>query len=95
MAGFFGIIAFLGVPETYAPVLLSRKAKKLRHETGLPYYAKHEERKVDMKEIVTKYLARPARMMFLEPILALFTIYLAFVFGKSYGSPPGQSGLNV
>ncbi len=82
LAGFLGTIAFIFVPETYAPVLLSQKAARLRHETGnWALHAKHEERKVDFNEIATKYLVRPAKMMFLEPILALLTFYMSFVFG--------------
>lgn len=83
MACFFGTIVFIVVPETYAPVLLARRAKRLRHETGnWALHAKHEERRVDLKEIAQKYLTRPAKMMFQEPILALMTIYLSFVFGE-------------
>jgi hypothetical protein len=33
MAAFIGILGLLTVPETFAPVLLKRKAEKLRHET--------------------------------------------------------------
>ncbi|KAK3713376.1 hypothetical protein LTR37_008568 [Vermiconidia calcicola] len=83
LAGVFGTIAFIVVPETYAPVLLARRAKRLRHETGnWASHAKHEETRVDLKDIGNKYLLRPARMMVLEPILALFTLYLSFVFGQ-------------
>lgn len=73
------------MPETYAPVLLSRRAKRLRHETGnWALHAKHEERKINLREIGDKYLSRPARMFFQEPILALITIYMGFVYGLIY-----------
>lgn len=73
------------VPETYAPVLLARRAKRLRHETGnWALHAKHEERKINIREIADKYLSRPARMFVQEPILALVTIYMAFVYGLIY-----------
>lgn len=87
MAVFFGILNFFIFPETYAPVLLSRRAKKLRYETGnWALHAKHEERKVDLKDIARRYLTRPAQMMIMEPILALLTVYLSFVFGESTSS---------
>lgn len=83
MAALFGVIAWICVPETYPPVLLSRRAKYLRHSTGnWALHAKHEESVVNLKEIANKYLLRPARMMILEPILALITLYLAFVYGS-------------
>lgn len=83
MAFFLGTIAFFIIPETFAPVLLARRAKRLRHKTqNWALHAKHEEKQVDLKEIANRYLLRPAKMMFLEPILALITFYLSFVFGK-------------
>ena len=83
MSAFFGLIAYINVPETYAPVLLSRRAKRLRHQTGnWAFHAKHEEREINLKEIANRYLARPAKMMVLEPILALMTTYLGFVYGR-------------
>lgn len=85
LATFFGTLTFIVVPETYAPVLLSRRADRLRHETGnWALHAKHEERKISIREIADKYLSRPARMFVQEPILALVTIYMAFVYGLLY-----------
>lgn len=83
MAAFFGTLSYVCAPETYAPVLLARRAKRLRKETGnMAIHAKHEEKRFDLKEIAYKYLTRPARMMVLEPILSLFTLYLSFTFGE-------------
>lgn len=90
MAVVFGVLNLFVFPETYAPVLLARRAKKLRYETGnWALHAKHEERRVDLKDIATRYLTRPAKMMILEPILSLLTFYLSFVFG----TPHKQSSL--
>jgi len=56
LAAFFGTLNFVVVPETYAPVLLARRAKRLRHETGnWALHAKHEERKINVREIGDKY----------------------------------------
>ena len=85
MAFFFGTIAFLCVPETFGPVLLARRAKRLRHQTGnWALHAKHEEKEVNLGDIANRYLLRPAKMLTMEPILALLTFYLSFVFGKRY-----------
>ena len=82
MAGFFGTIAYLGIPETFGPVLLARRAKRLRHKTGnWALHAKHEEQEINLKEIAHRYIARPAKMMAMEPILMLITLYLGFVYG--------------
>lgn len=83
MAATFGIIAFVAVPETYAPILLTRRAKHLRHKThNWALHALHEEKEVTLVDIGTRYLLRPSKMLFSEPILFLVTIYMGFVFGK-------------
>ncbi|KAG2421854.1 hypothetical protein HFD88_005830 [Aspergillus terreus] len=81
----FGSIALFIVPETYGPVLLQRRAARLRRETG--NWALHsflDEHRPTASEIVRKYLLRPVQMLFLEPILLLITIYLALIYGILY-----------
>jgi DHA1 family multidrug resistance protein-like MFS transporter len=81
----FGIIGFFVIPETYAPVLLQRKAKKIRHETkNWAIHAKADEQQVNLNEIMTKFLLRPFKMLFLEPILLLITIYMSLIYGILY-----------
>ncbi|KAL2819240.1 major facilitator superfamily domain-containing protein [Aspergillus granulosus] len=84
-SGSFGTIAWFIVPETYHPVLLQRRAARLRRETGNEaLYAFLDNHKPTLSEIVSKYLFRPIQMLFLEPILILITIYLALVYGILY-----------
>jgi MFS family permease len=85
LAALFGTIGFFVIPESYAPVLLARRAKKLRYETkNWALHAKAEEEPVGIKVIVDKYLLRPFKMMFLEPILVLVTIYMSVIYGIMY-----------
>jgi len=85
MATFFGSVGLILVPETYAPVLLQRRAKKIRYETqNWAIHAKADEQRVDIHEIIVKYLFRPFTMLVLEPILILITIYLALIYGITY-----------
>ncbi|EED23207.1 bicyclomycin resistance protein, putative [Talaromyces stipitatus ATCC 10500] len=85
MGFFFGTVAFLTVPETYAPVLLSRRAAKLRYETGnWALHAKSDESPMNFNTIASVYLTRPIMMLVMEPILILMTIYMAFVYGFIY-----------
>ncbi|KAB2571733.1 putative transporter [Lasiodiplodia theobromae] len=85
MGFFFGTIGLFVVPETYAPVLLQRRAKNLRYETGnWAIHSKHDELRVDLKSIGRKYILRPFAMIFLEPILLLVTLYMAVVYGILY-----------
>lgn len=81
----FGIIGWLTVPETYVPVLLKRKALRLRLETkNWAFHSKLEEERIDAKQFVVRYLSRPFMMLGQEPILALMTLYISFTFGMIY-----------
>jgi MFS family permease len=63
------------LPETYAPVLLRRRAAKLRKETGDPSYMTEQERnKRPLREIVKTALIRPMEMLFTEPIILFITV---------------------
>jgi DHA1 family multidrug resistance protein-like MFS transporter len=81
----FGLIGFIVIPETYGPVLLQRRAKKLRYQTrNWAMHSKLDEEQVDMKQIIHKYLFRPFAMLILEPILLLVTIYMSLTYGILY-----------
>ncbi len=85
MAALFFCFGLILVPETYAPVLLQRKAKGIRYKTkNWAIHAKADESKVDLREIVVKYILRPLKMLALEPILTLVTLYMSLVFGILY-----------
>lgn len=85
MAGFFGGIALLVVPETSAAKILQLRAAKLRKETGnQAYHSKADEKKLTAHTIMTVYLYRPFQMLFQEPILALVTAYMSFIYGILY-----------
>ena len=85
MSAFFGTLSWFICPESYAPVLLQRKAAKIKFETkNWAIHAPADESQVNMKEIVEKYLFRPFIMMALEPILDLITLYMAFIYGILY-----------
>ncbi|PGH23747.1 hypothetical protein AJ80_02176 [Polytolypa hystricis UAMH7299] len=81
----FGIVGVFTVPETYAPVILQRRAARLRRETrNWALHSTLDEHRPTMSDIVTKYLSRPLQMLVLEPILLLVTIYLSIIYGILY-----------
>lgn len=85
LAGFGFTLHLLFVPETYAPLILSRRAKKLRFETkNWALHSKLEETQTTPRDLVTRYLLRPIQMLILEPILLLITIYMALIYGILY-----------
>ncbi|OCL03360.1 MFS general substrate transporter [Glonium stellatum] len=71
--------------ETYPPVVLVSKAEELRRRTkNWGIHAKQEEVEVDFKELITKNISRPMRILFTEPIVLLITIYMSFIYGLLY-----------
>ena len=85
MSALFLVIGLIGLPESYAPVLLQRRAKKIRYETkNWAIRAKKDEQQIDLHEIVVKYLFRPLQMLIFEPILVLVTIYMGLIYGILY-----------
>ena len=88
MAIFTGVIwiaCSLYVPETYAPVLLRRRAAKLSEMTGKVYVSKMDlANKAPRAQQVKTTLLRPWILLFREPIVFLTAIYLAIVYGTLY-----------
>lgn len=85
MAGFFGVVGFFIIPETSAARILQLRAAKLRKETGnVEYHSKADENKLTLNTVVNVYLLRPFIMLVQEPILALVTAYMSFLYGIVY-----------
>lgn len=85
MAGFFGAIGLFVIPETSAARILQLRAANLRKETGNPnYHSRADENKFTFNTVVHVYLLRPFVMFVQEPILALITAYMSFLYGIVY-----------
>ncbi|PQE06762.1 hypothetical protein CJF30_00008662 [Rutstroemia sp. NJR-2017a BBW] len=73
------------VPETYGPIILLRRAQRLRKETGNPeIFAPIELENRDLKQMITVTLTRPLRMLFFELIALAACSYLALAYGIFY-----------
>ncbi|KAE8383216.1 major facilitator superfamily domain-containing protein [Aspergillus bertholletiae] len=85
-SGALWIIGSLAVPETYAPVLLQRRAAKLSKLTGKVYQSKVEvdQGKKTPREAFQIALSRPWILLFREPIVLLLSIYMAIIYGTLY-----------
>ncbi|KAJ5601977.1 hypothetical protein N7510_011511 [Penicillium lagena] len=96
------------IPETYAPVILKRRAAKLRKETGNPnIITEQETKKLSLGDIARTKLIRPITMIMTEPVLDLMCLYIVLIysmlyafffaypviFSKLYGYNDGQIGL--
>jgi multidrug resistance protein len=72
--------------ESYPPMLLVYKARRLRISTGnWALHTKHEEWDVSVKEMIEKFGIRPFQML-ATPICFLIALYASFVYGILYGN---------
>ena len=79
---FFG---FFFLQETYAPILLQRKAAKLRKETGDPkYYTEFDNSDRRITNILGRALYRPFRLLLTQPIIQVIAAYMAYLYGMMY-----------
>ncbi|ORY88065.1 major facilitator superfamily domain-containing protein [Leucosporidium creatinivorum] len=82
---FVAILALL--PETYVPYILYKEAKRLRKETGdTRWHAALEGNgaKETASMVLDRTVFKPFRMIVQEPMLAVITLYMSFVYGIVY-----------
>ncbi|KAI0090532.1 MFS polyamine transporter [Irpex rosettiformis] len=91
--GVVQVLGFLLMRETYAPVLLKRKAKKIRGLLDAEKGASTDKIKTiyeegqpeeSWREFLVRSLVRPFVLFVEEPIIQLFGVYMAFVYGVIY-----------
>ncbi|KIK54761.1 hypothetical protein GYMLUDRAFT_176754 [Collybiopsis luxurians FD-317 M1] len=88
-AGTSTLAMIMLLPETYAPVLLAKKARRLRkasetEEEKERIFAEHEKQDFRPGPLIHRTLFRPFQMLLMEPILVLVTVYLSIVYGVLY-----------
>lgn len=74
-----GVVSIGAAPvirETYAPVLLERKTRRLRKETGNPNLRSKLEQNLPPKEVFIRAISRPTKLLFLSPICGLMSLYM-------------------
>ncbi|KZF22154.1 major facilitator superfamily protein [Xylona heveae TC161] len=80
----FVLITFT-VPETYAPTLLARRAKKLRKQTGNSRYVTEQDLDLrPMAERLRLFLLRPFQLLFTELIVFFISLYMSVLYGLLY-----------
>jgi hypothetical protein len=81
------VLGALFIPETYAPVLLRRRANALSKATGHKYRSKNEaEKEIKIGELFKTAIVRPWILLFREPIVLLLSMYMAIVYATLYVS---------
>lgn len=84
LQAFVLFFAVVFIDETYPPVLLVAKARRLRHDSGnWALHAQFEEWDVSIAELGRKFLVRPVQLL-CTPICALMALYASFCYGILY-----------
>lgn len=81
LGAFSGAVWIMGtvlVPETYAPVLLRRRAERLSKISGKVYRSQLdiEQGKMSPRDAFATALSRPWILLFREPIVFLLSLYM-------------------
>ncbi|KAK9416474.1 putative Efflux pump antibiotic resistance protein [Seiridium unicorne] len=80
-------VSFTTFKETYAPLILKKRADRLRRETGNQQYYTSFERLDEKKSVVSilgRTLTRPLRLLALHPIIQVCSAISAFYYGILY-----------
>jgi len=83
-AGAIAISAFVFLRESYPPVLLERKAKRLRKQTGNQELRSKLASPYTPKEVFKMSIIRPMKMLVLSPIVLALSTFMAVVYGYLY-----------
>ncbi|KAK3942638.1 putative transporter-like protein 3 [Diplogelasinospora grovesii] len=85
LGGVFVGVSFLTLRETYAPVILDKKARRLRKETGNEALrSKFAGKDSSIKEKFKLAVVRPIKLLVLTPIVTLMALYVAITYGILY-----------
>ena len=80
------VVTFFCLPETYGPVLLQLRARRLRNKTGKQqYWHPQDKERIRLNNIITKYIARPSRFAPFSLQIWLVRFILSFESRLTHG----------
>ena len=74
-------IFWLILRETRGDIILKKRAKKIRKETGRKVYARSELEAPSVWTLLRISFERPTRMLLTEPVVLFFTLWISFAWG--------------
>ena len=84
VSGAASAVAVILLKETYPPVILARKAARLRKETGNQDLRSKLDSGISYKARFKLAIFRPMKMLLLSPIVASLCWYTAVAYGLLY-----------
>lgn len=70
--------------ETYAPVILARKAARLRKETGNEAIRSKLDAGLSPRDFFMRSIIRPAKMLVRSPVVLMTSLFVGLVYGYLY-----------
>ncbi|RBR10288.1 uncharacterized protein FIESC28_09515 [Fusarium coffeatum] len=84
MSGALSIVFFFASEETYAPVILARKTKKLQKETGNDRLRSKLDAGLSSADYFKRGILRPFKMLAFSPICIICGIYVGLAYAYLY-----------
>ncbi|KAI4224359.1 MAG: hypothetical protein L6R40_008451 [Gallowayella cf. fulva] len=84
VAGTITVSAFIFLSETYPPILLERKAKRLRTETGNPNLRSKLGSDLSPRDRFKLAIVRPFKLLLFSPIVLALSTFMAVVYAYLY-----------
>ncbi|KAJ1715371.1 putative MFS multidrug transporter [Aspergillus flavus] len=84
VSGVAVVLVLFVLSESYEPVLLRQKAKRIRQENTSVEVNAGQALKLDSRKVFIQAITRPTKLLFLTPNVALFSLYTGVVFGYLY-----------
>ncbi|KAI1078990.1 MFS general substrate transporter [Whalleya microplaca] len=86
LGGVLWVLCTILTPETYAPVLLARRAAALSKKTQKVYISHLDQGAASMTaaSVLWTGLSRPWALLVLEPIVLIISLYMAIVYATMY-----------
>ena len=72
------------LPETYGPIILKKRAKRIRNSTDSNVFAAIELEKKGVRQMMTVTLMRPIHMIIREAIVLFTCLYLSIAYAIFY-----------
>ncbi|KAI3322812.1 MFS general substrate transporter [Xylariaceae sp. AK1471] len=84
ISGFITIFMVFAMKESYAPVILQRKALRLRKETGNNLLRSKLDIGLSPSDFFKRSAIRPVKMFIFSPIILIMALYTALTYGYLY-----------
>ncbi|KAL9108727.1 MAG: hypothetical protein Q9227_006523 [Pyrenula ochraceoflavens] len=83
--GIIFVFGLFNLKESYAPFILSQKAKRLRAQTGnTKLHTESETSDRNSAKFILSSIGRSFRLLFTQPIVQVLAVYMAYSYGLMY-----------